>query len=205
VTAFAGSSIASQRIGANDYRTANATIMAYILLVMMLAVVAALAVNFGGPGMARLMPLSPDIEGHAITYLSIIGWMVAVWGLRVVYQTMLNVYGEPKWNTASNFVFFMTNIVGNSIAVFGFMDFPPTGVKGVAIASVVAAFCSFLFIFLIAHWHLGIRLPVRQGLGEFRTLIGPVLRIAAPSSLEPLSFNMYMVVLNWIVAGVGDL
>lgn len=205
VTAFAGSSIASQRIGANDYRTANATIMAYVMLVSLLAIVAAIAVNMGGPALAVMMPLTPEIEAHAITYLSIIGGMVAIWGLRVSYQTVLNVYGEPKWNTMGNFVFFFFNVIGNSIAVYGFMGIAPSGVEGVAIASVVAAFCSFLFIFTIAHWHLKIRLPVKQGLQEFKALIRPVLRIAAPASLEPLSFNMYMVVLNWIVADVSDI
>lgn len=205
VTAFAGASIASQRIGAGKYHTANATIMAYVLLIGALALISALAIKFGGTAVARVMPLSEAIERYSIVYLSIIGWMVAIWGLRAAYQTILNVYGEPKWNTISNFVFFGCNILGNSIVVFGLFGVPPMGVEGVALASVIAIFCSFLFTFSIVHWHLGLRLPVRQGMREFRSLIRPVLRIAAPASLEPISFNFYMMVLNWVVAGVGDL
>ncbi len=205
VTAFAGSSIASQRIGANRYETANATIMAYVLLIMGLAVLTALAINTGGAYVAGWMPLSSTVEGHAVTYLGIIGWMVAIWGLRASYQTILNVYGEPKWNTISNFIFFGANILGNSIVVFGLFGVPKMGVDGVAMASVAAIFCSFLFTFSIVHFKLGLRLPLGQGVREFRSLIKPVLRIAAPASLEPVSFNMYLIVLNWIVAGVGDL
>ncbi|WP_341938695.1 MATE family efflux transporter [Marinimicrobium sp. C2-29] len=205
ITAFAGSSIASQRIGAGKYETANATIMAYVLLILGLAVLTALAINTGGAQVAGWMPLSEAVETHAVVYLGIIGWMVAIWGLRAAYQTILNVYGEPKWNTVSNFIFFGCNILGNSIVIFGLFGVPPMGVEGVALASVVAIFCSFVFTFTIVHWHLGLRLPFRQGLKEFRALIKPVLRIAAPASLEPVSFNIYMIVLNWIVAGVGDL
>ncbi|WP_286804733.1 MULTISPECIES: MATE family efflux transporter [unclassified Marinimicrobium] len=205
VTAFAGSSIASQRIGANKYDTANATIMAYVFLIMGLAVLTAMAINIGGAYVAGWMPLSETVETHAVTYLGIIGWMVAIWGLRASYQTILNVYGEPKWNTISNFVFFGANILGNSIVVFGLFGVPRMGVDGVAMASVAAIFCSFVFTFSIVHFKLGLRLPLRQGVREFRSLIKPVLRIAAPASLEPVSFNMYMIVLNWIVAGVGDL
>ncbi len=205
VTAFAGSSIASQRIGADKYETANATIMAYVLLIIGLAVLTALAINTGGAFVAGWMPLSDAIETHAVTYLGIIGWMVAIWGLRASYQTILNVYGEPKWNTISNFIFFGANILGNSIVVFGLFGVEPMGVDGVAMASVAAIACSFLFTASIVHWKLKLRLPLKQGIREFRSLIKPVLRIAAPASLEPVSFNMYMIVLNWIVAGVGDL
>ncbi len=127
VSAFAGASIASQRIGANDYARGNATIAAYAIFVFMLALIAAFCVNVGGPMVASAMSLSPDVEAYARTYLSIIGWMVALWGCRVIYQTILNIYGEPKWNTFSNIILFVTNIIGCSIAVYGFMDLPPTG------------------------------------------------------------------------------
>ncbi|HTF94769.1 MAG TPA: MATE family efflux transporter [Cellvibrio sp.] len=205
VSAFAGASIASQRIGANDYARGNATIAAYAIFVVVLALIAALSVNFGGPLVASAMSLSPDVEMHARTYLSIIGWMVALWGCRVIYQTILNIYGEPKWNTFSNIILFVTNIIGCSIAVYGFAGIPPSGVKGVAIASTIAAGCSLLFVAMVVHCKLRIHIPLREGLKHFVVLITPVIMIAAPSILEPMSFQAYMIALNWIAAEVGDL
>lgn len=205
VSAFAGASIASQRIGANDYARGNATIAAYALFVAALALIAALAVNHGGPWVASAMSLSADVEQHARTYLSIIGWMVALWGCRVIYQTILNIYGEPQWNTYSNIILFITNILGCSIAVYGFMGIPPTGVTGVAIASVIAAGASLTFIAVIVHFKLRIHIPLREGIKNFAVLITPVIMIAAPSILEPMSFQAYMIALNWIAAEVGDL
>lgn len=205
VSAFAGASIASQRIGANDYARGNATIAAYAIFVVLLALIAAFAVNFGGPLVASAMSLSPDVEMHARSYLSIIGWMVALWGVRVIYQTILNIYGEPKWNTFSNIILFTTNIIGSSIAVYGFMGIPPSGVKGVAIASTIAAGCSLLFVAMIVHFKLRIHIPLREGARNFLVLITPVVMIAAPSILEPMSFQAYMITLNWIAAEVGDL
>src|SRR6186713_113359 len=78
VSAFAGASIASQRIGANDYARGNATIAAYAIFVVVLALIAALTVNHGGPWVASAMSLSAEVEQHARSYLSIIGWMVAL-------------------------------------------------------------------------------------------------------------------------------
>ena len=205
VSAFSGAAIASQRIGASDYGRGNATIAAYTLFAIVLALVAALAVNLGGPWVASAMSLTSDIEAHARTYLSIIGWMVALWGLRVVYQTVLNIYGEPKWNTYSNLIVFVVNIIGNAIAVYGLGSIPPTGVAGVAVASVVAAGAGLLFVMAMVHWKLHIRIPIREGAKNFMVLITPVLMIAAPSILEPMSFQAYMIVLNWVAAEVSDL
>lgn len=205
VSAFAGASIASQRIGANDYARGNATIAAYSIFVVMLALIAALTLNHGGPWVASAMSLSADVEQHARTYLSIIGWMVALWGCRVIYQTILNIYGEPQWNTYSNIILFVVNLIGNTIAVYGFMGIPPTGVVGVAVASIVAAGASLLFVMLIVHFKLRIHIPLREGWKNFSVLIAPVIMIAAPSILEPMSFQAYMIALNWIAAEVGDL
>ncbi len=205
VSAFAGASIASQRIGANDYERGNSTIAAYTIFVVILALIAAIAVNYGGPWVASAMSLSADVESHARTYLSVIGWMVALWGCRVIYQTILNIYGEPQWNTYSNLILFSVNVVGNYIAVYGFMSIPPSGVVGVAIASIVAAAVSLLFVMCIVHFKLHIRIPIREGWRNFSVLITPVVMIAAPSVLEPMSFQAYMIALNWIAAEVGDL
>lgn len=205
VSAFAGASIASQRIGANDYARGNATIAAYMIFVLVLALVAAFAVNHGGPWVASAMSLSADVELHARTYLAIIGWMVALWGCRVIYQTILNIYGEPQWNTYSNIILFFVNLAGNYIAVYGWGSIPPTGVTGVAVASIVAAGASLSFVMLIVHLKLRIRIPLKEGIRKFGVLIAPVIMIAAPSILEPMSFQAYMIALNWIAAEVGEL
>lgn len=205
VSAYAGASVASQRIGADDYQRGNATIMAYALFVVALSLMAALSVNHGGPMIASAMSLSPAVEAYAVIYLGIIGWMVALWGCRTIYQTILNIYGEPQWNTVSNILFFICNLIGNAIAIYGFMGIPPLGVEGVAISGVIAASASLMLVATMAHFHLHIRLPLRQGVREFRNLIRPVLRIAAPSILEPMSFQAYMIALNWIAAEVSGL
>lgn len=205
VSAFAGASIAGQRIGANDYKRGNATIGAYTLLVLCLSVIAILAVNYGGPAVARLMNLSGSVEHYAVEYLSLIGWMVGLWGCRLIYQTILNIYGAPKWNTYSNLILFTVNLLGCMLAVHGFKSIPPMGVTGVAFAGIAAASCSLLFVAAAVHLRLRIHIPLKAACAQFSLYIAPVLLIAAPAILEPMSFQGYMIVLNWIASGVGDL
>ncbi len=205
VSAFAGASITGQRIGANDYERGKATIGAYSLFVLALSLIAIVAVNFGGPVVARAMSLSVSVETYAVEYLSLIGWMVGIWGCRLIYQTILNTYGVPKWNTYSNIIFFTVNLLGNMIAVYGIGTFHFPSVTGVALASISAALCSLLFVMVIVHFHLQIQIPFRTSRAKFSVLIAPVLWIAAPAILEPMSFQGYMMVLNWIAASVSDL
>lgn len=204
VSAFAGASIAGQRIGANDYERGNATIGAYTLLVLVLSVIAIFAVNKGGPIVAGVMNLSGAVEAYAVEYLSVIGWMVGFWGCRLIYQTILNIYGAPKWNSYSNIILFAVNVLGNMLAVYGFKSIPPMGVTGVALASVSAAVCSLLFVMAAVHLRLRIHIPFKASRAQFAVLITPVLLIAAPAILEPMSFQGYMMMLNWIAAGVSD-
>lgn len=204
VSAFAGAAIANRRIGANDYDRGNATIAAYTYFSVLLALVAALTVNFGGPALASFMSLTPAVDEAARIYLSIIGWMVAVWGFRVVYQTILNIYGQPHWNTMSNLIVFSVNILGNYIAIYGIGSFPPTGIAGVAVAGIIAAASGLLFLIVIVHWHLHIKIAFKNGAKHFFKLIVPVILIAAPSVLEPMSFQAYMITLNFIAADVSD-
>src|SRR5690606_35906151 len=115
------------------------------------------------------------------------------------------IYGEPQWNTYSNTILFVMNIIGNSIAVYGFLEIPPAGVDGVAIAGITAAACALLFLMSVVHLKLNIHIPLREGWKNLSILIAPVIMIAAPSILEPMSFQAYMITLNWIAADVGDL
>lgn len=205
VTAFAGASIANQFIGAKSYLKGNATIAAYAYLVFVLAIMGGIVLSVFGPAVASGMSLSPDVERDAHEYLSVIGWMIGFWGFRVIYQTILNIYGEPQWNTVSNIILFVMNIIGNTVAVYGFGFIEPAGVAGVAWASVIAAISSLLFVMLIVHAKLKLHFPWRTAITDFKLLIVPVLAIAAPAILEPMSFQAYMIALNWIAADVSDI
>jgi putative MATE family efflux protein len=205
ITAFAGASIANQYIGAKNYQQGNATISAYAYLVFLLALIAGVTLSLCGPWVASSMLLSDAVEKDAHEYLSVIGWMLGFWGFRVIYQTILNIYGEPQWNTVSNIILFFVNLIGNAIAVYGFGFIEPSGVAGVAWASVISAIASLLFVMVIVHFKLKLHFPWRQALIDFKSLIVPVAAIAAPAILEPVSFQSYMIALNWIAADVGDL
>jgi Na+-driven multidrug efflux pump len=62
-----------------------------------------------------------------------------------------------------------------------------------------------LFILMfVFHAKLNVELPFKYAFSKFKDLSRPIARIAAPSALEPISFNVYMFYLVWVITFVSD-
>jgi len=194
-----GASVAGQYIGAGWYKRGNATLIVLAILTGVVALLELLGLHFLGPAITSLMGLPPEIKAEADQYLSIIAFLMLAVGGRRVYSSIINVYGHPKWNLASSILMTLLNIGFNAIVVF-VLD---GGIRGIALASVASAAIAFLFQLIAAHGWLKIRLPMRYALRRFSNLARSIGRISIPSSIEPLSFNLNMIVLNMMVARRG--
>lgn len=207
VVAFAGSALTSQRMGNKDYGRATSTIGVYGLWLGLLSCLAGLAVFAGGPLIADVMGLPAAINLDARTYLQITAWMIAIWGLHAFTHSVLTLYGMPEWNLVANSAYFISNLTGNSLVVFGLLGVPKLGLTGVAWVSVLSSLLGVLVAGLAIAWKLKLRMRWQQVVSEFRSHSRELGRIALPSFAEPLSFDGQMIVLSSIVAvgGAADL
>jgi len=194
-----GASVAGQFIGAGRYKRGNAALIVLAVITAAAALLGMLALHLLGATITTLMGLPPEIKVEADPYLSIIAFLLLAIGGRRVYSTLINIYGHPKLNLMSSILMTLLNIGLNALVVFVFDG----GIRGIAMASVASAFIAFLFQFAAAHGWLKIRLPIRYALKRFGSLARSIGRISVPSSIEPLSFNLNMIVLNMMVAQLG--
>lgn len=203
VTVFAGSSVASQRLGAGNQERTVATIVTYSIWILLLGVLLAVNLYLLSPFITHLMGLPGQIMTDANTYMAIIAWLMLVWAAKLIFQSILNIYGQPQWNMYANVVFFVSNIIGNSIVVFGLFGFPKLGIVGVAWASVIASIFGILVSGAAVYLRIKLPLHWRNLKAEFRGASRHTLRIAIPSLIEPLSFDLNMIVLNGFAASLG--
>lgn len=203
VVAFAGSSLASQRIGSNDYQRANTTIGVYSLWLILLSLLATAMVYFGGPIVSEAMGLPGSIKSDANTYLTITAFMIGVWGFHSLTHSILTIYGLPQWNLMANAAYFISNVIGNSCVVFGWAGVPTLGLVGVAWVSVGSSLLGVLVATLAILFRLKLPIVWREVLKHFKHYSAQLGRIALPSLVEPLSFNAQMIVLSAIVAAGG--
>jgi putative MATE family efflux protein len=203
ITVFAGSSVAGQRLGAGDREKTLATIATYSVWILMAGCLLALLLFWASPWVCDVMGLPGQIETDAVTYLQAICAIMIVWAFKMIFQTILNIFGLPQWNMLANIVFFICNVLFCSAVVFQWFGMPQYGIVGVAYASILAAiiavFVSGFFVFT----RLNLALSWASFKKEFLPSSRHTLRIALPSMIEPMSFDLNMMVLNGFAASLG--
>lgn len=203
VAVFSGASVASQRLGAGNPKRANATIATYAIWVMVLGAILTAALSAIAPYITAWMGLPGQVRLDANTYLSIVCWLMMVLALKGLFQSILNIYGKPQWNMYANTVYFIANVLGNAIVVFGLFGVPQLGLVGVAWASVFGSLLGVLASAMAVFLRLKLELSWRFFVNEFHSASRNIVRLGVPSMIEPLSFDINMIVLNSLAASLG--
>ncbi len=203
ITVFSGSSIASQRLGAGNASKASATIVTYAGWIFLLGILLALLLRAVAPYVTHAMGLPGQVQIDANIYMSIVSWLMVVWAGKLVFQSILNIYGEPQWNMYANIVYFVANVLGNAMVVFGLFGFPKMGIEGVAWASVIGSSLGVLVSGIAVFVRIKLAISWRVFKLEFMSASRNIGRIALPSMIEPLSFDLNMIVLNGFAASLS--
>lgn len=203
VTVFSGASIASQRLGAGNQSRSVATIATYAFWIFLLGGLLTAILYFIGPFVTQAMGLPGDVQVEANLYLSIVCWLMLVFSAKLVFQSILNIFGQPQWNMYANVVYFIANILGNAIVVFGLFGFPKMGIVGVAWASVIGSLMGVIVSGIAVFLLIKLELTWKKFREEFRNASKHIGIIAGPSMIEPLSFDINMIVLNGFAASLG--
>jgi len=203
VTVFSGSSVASQRLGAGNTERAMTTVAIYASWILLAGVILTALLYFISPWICELMGLPGQIKIDAISYMQVICLLMFVWAFKMLFQSVLNIFGLPQWNMVANIVFFISNVLGCAAAVYGWFGIPQLGIVGVAWASI---FASILGV-LVSGYFVATRVPISFDWLSFKKEFWPAsnhtFRIALPSMIEPLSFDLNMIVLNGFAASLG--
>lgn len=202
---FAGASIANQRLGAGMQDKAIATIWIFAVWSLLLSVILAMLLFWSTDSIIALMGLKGELACYAGQYLHVAFALVIIWSAKAICQSVLNMFGLPRWNLLANLIYFIANIFGNSIVVFQLFGLPDYGIAGVAWASVIASLSGVLVSLLAIGYHVPLRsswLSLRQ---NFRSVSHNLMRIGAPSTIEPVSFDLNLLVLNSLAAKIGAL
>ncbi len=202
-TVFSGSSVASQHLGGGNQARTVATVATYACWGLMLGGILAFGLYLFSPVITQLMGLPGQIRQDANIYMSIMCLMMIVMAAKQICQSVLNIYGQPHWNMYGNILYFLGNVVGNSIVVFGLFGFPRLGIAGVAWASVCATLLAVIFSATVIFIHIKLAFHWRNFCNEFRKASHHLFSIALPGVMEPLSFNINLMVLNGFTASLG--
>jgi putative MATE family efflux protein len=157
------------------------------------------------PTFAQWMGLQDDMSAMASIYLSTIGMGTWVLAIRFAAAAVLTSQGKTHWNMWSTFIMTIVNILFNYLLIDGKFGFPALGVQGVAYASVIAWVVSLCFTLIIIIKHLKINIALPNNWVLFKKDSSPILKIALPSVLEPMSWQLTQIMMTVMIVTMGEL
>lgn len=201
----AGASIAGQYLGARRFSLAKAS------LALMIGF-SAICGLFGGLLLALLsrpittwMGLQGEGAEHAQLYMSIVGVGFVLRAVQGALMNLANTLGKTLWSIWISLAMNACNWTLNYAFLTGSWGFPAWGTAGIAVATVISWGLVILFMLVLIRKKLGMQLSLgnfRQGWQRVRS---DFLRIGLPSGVEPVSFQLFQVVLTSLAVRLGTI
>lgn len=97
----------------------------------------------------------------------------------------------------------LVNIIGNNILIDGKFGAPAMGIQGIAVASIIAWFSSLLFNIIVIIYHFKISIVIPTSWLTIKEYAHPIIKIATPSVIEPLSWQLVQLLMTTMVVLMG--
>jgi len=204
MVASGASILLAQYLGAGDHDKAHKTALGSFVLGVAFAVSLSLVLALGAPLIIGCYGLEPRVHDYAVQFLAIYASGSVFVAFSMLQSTILRVHGHTRAPMYVNMAANVLNILGNSLALFGWFGLPVLGVAGVALSTVLAQglACVALWV-IIRRRKASIRLEFRQvrtvGADTYKRILG----VGVPTAGENLSYNLAQIVNMGFVASLG--
>lgn len=187
----------AQFFGKGDYRGQMYTFRFRLFSCLIIAVIAALLFEFFDDGLISLFLSKddpPEIQaatlGYGKAYMSVIILSLVPNAVRQAYASIVSECGETRIPMAASMTAVAVNLVLDYVLIFGKLGMPVLGVKGAAIATVIAKVVEAAVIVVWVHTHTA----------RCRFIIGAFSGFGIPLALAlnitkkgvPLLFNEFL-------------
>lgn len=204
ITAFsqAGASIASQFIGAERPRQAGTTQTMVLLGSLLLGIAIMLITIPLAQNIVGWMGLTGEAAKHGYDFLFIVSFGFAFRSLQTTLTSLIATHGLTGWNLIGNIITIVANAIMNVIFLNGYFGLPCMGVKGVALATLLSWGISSLVLYIILRYKIQHKIR-KTDFKRSRIILPDWIRIGFPAAVEPVSFQMFQVVLTAIIVHLG--
>ena len=199
----AGTSVASQYIGAGQKEAVIPTYMMNLMMCSLLGVVLFLFCFLFSDQIGLWLGMNEEQNDEASRFLKILSFVFLFFSPKLAYSSILATRGLTRWNMYIAILINLVNIFLNFCFVYGPFGIPILGLEGVAFSSVVANIIGLCLAMLMVHKRLKIRFSLQQ-FTQHRAQVGrSMFKIGLPSLIEPLSYTLQNVFVTIFVISMG--
>ena len=200
----AGSSIASQFMGANANSHARTTITMVILGSILLGFSMTLLVLPSSHWIVGAMGLSGDTAKFGIEFLQVVCFGFLFRASQTTLTALIATHGLTIWNLIGNAITIVFNILLNIVFLEGLFGIPQMHVKGVALATALSWAFSSLVLWLVLRYKIRHKTKMTE-VKRSRAILGDWIRIGLPAAAEPVSFQLFQVFITAMTVHLGTL
>jgi putative MATE family efflux protein len=203
--ASAGTAVASQYMGAGQEESIVPTWLGNLVISVGLGSALALALLVCGPSIGRWMGMTGSEAGYAAQFLGVIAFNFVLVGARAAYGSVLASRTLTRWTMAVAVTTNALNVGLNALFMRGAFGLPAggLGVRGVALATVLAYLTGLAMLMFLVHRRLGVSFRIPRVVARVRAVLGPILRVGVPSALEPFSYTVQSFVVSVLIIALG--
>lgn len=196
--------VLAQYLGAERHEDAGLITQAGAVMVLLLALLVTIFVLSGSWWLLSLYPLELQVRIYAWQYFSIFGGLGSIFIAFNMFQVMvLRTHGYTKDAMYISIIANLINVLGNSLALYGWFGLPVTGVAGVAVSSVFSQFAALIMTRARIRSHRSIMFRQKGWRTIPASIYRKILEIGVPSAGEALSYNVAQIVIMAMVTTLG--
>lgn len=200
--ASAGTAVASQLMGAGREEAVVPAWLGNLVISVALGLALALAMFLCAPHVGRWLGMTEVEAGYAAQFLGVISFNFVLVGARGAYGSILASRTLTRWTMAVAVATNALNIGLNALFMSGVLG-RPLGVRGVALATLLAYLTGLALLMFLVHRRLGVSFRIPRAAARVRAVLGPILRVGVPSALEPFSYTVQSFVVSVLIIALG--
>ncbi len=201
---FAGVSLVSQYIGANNLEKANRTAGNMLFFMLVMSITISIVGYLFSPLVFMYMGIPLDVYPYAVNYIRVIFMGIPFSFIGFAFMFIANSLGDTRTPTLISAVSSIINIFLDPIFIFGFSIIPRMGVIGAALATILSrSLISIIGVYLLSHGYRGIKI----GLKDLRIeswWLSKVFKIGTPMVIQQSANSLGFVVMTSIVSSFGS-
>jgi putative MATE family efflux protein len=199
----AGSSVASQYIGAKKFEYVTPTYLTATIVNTAFGIIISILLLFFSNDIGLIVGLSKENAALVSIYIKITGGAFFFYALTSVYNGILSSRGKTLPGMLGSIVSNITNIILNIIFLYGLFGFPKLGIAGIALATVASQVVDMFFLTYIVHIREKIKFSFVELKDKIKILTKNVLKIGLPASIEPVSVQLMSFIITIIILSLG--
>ena len=196
--------LASRRFGERNIEATNQVAGQIFSLSAIFGVIFLLAATFFTEPILIISGATADVMDFATQYLVVLGWSIPFFFFRLMTSNVFRASGDAIKPMIFGIVGSVVNIILDPILIFGWGPFPEMGIRGAALATVIASiFGAGLSLYYLVANKSVYRIKL-QHLKLNLSILRDIYRVGFPAMLMEGTESVVIALFNNVLAGFGS-